>query len=204
MAIIEQTDESLLRAWRLRRDADAFAEIVARHGGMVYAATLRVLSDPALAEDAAQECFVELMGALRRPPRKLAAWLHTVATRRAQDAARGRRRRTERERQFMRQQLPSVQPVWDDIRPHVDEAIAALPERLRQPIVLRFLEGLTYEKIGVQIGLTHPAVKGRIDQGVRQIRRRLAQKGLTIGAVALVALLEAAPTPALPSAAVAN
>lgn len=79
------TDAALLDRWCNHRDAEAFAEIVARHLSMVYHTCRRILGDTHDAEDVAQECFTDLV---RNPPRKrkdlssLGGWLYTVATRR--------------------------------------------------------------------------------------------------------------------------
>ncbi len=82
----------LLERWRKSRDADAFAEILARHTGTVFSTSRRILRDPSEAEDVAQECFVELMQARERI-QLVASWLHTVAVRRSLDHLRAQKRR---------------------------------------------------------------------------------------------------------------
>ncbi len=198
------TDESLLREWRANRDADAFAELVARHGGMVYAASLRVLRDPSLAEDISQECFMELMKSHTPIRKSLPGFLHIMATRRAINHARSSNRRRTREERYTDQTSNACDAEWDDVSAYIDEAIAKLPERLRQPIILRFLEGQTYERIAEQIGVAHPTVKRRIDKGIESVRRDLARKGVTVASTALAVMLAAAPTHALPNVAAAS
>ena len=53
-------DTVLLQRWVAGRDPEAFAELVARHAGMVYGTCRRILGNAADAEDVAQDCFVKL------------------------------------------------------------------------------------------------------------------------------------------------
>src|SRR5688572_21206226 len=92
-------DALLLDHWRTRRDADAFAELVARYGPLVYSACLRVLRSSPAAEDAAQDCFLELLQSRARV-HSLPGFLHTTATRRAVDRLRAERSRADREARF--------------------------------------------------------------------------------------------------------
>jgi len=81
-------DTLLLQRYAQRRDAEAFKELTARYAGLVYGTCLRVLGNPADAEDVAQECFLELArkaGAIRA---SLPGWLHALARSRAVDLAR--------------------------------------------------------------------------------------------------------------------
>ena len=73
-------DAVLLDRWTTERDAEAFRDIVARHGAMVYATCRRILRDATEAEDATQDCFELLSMTNRAPGDHLGAWLHTVAT----------------------------------------------------------------------------------------------------------------------------
>lgn len=91
--MMELTDAVLLERWTRGRSADAFAELVARHGGMVYGTCRRIVRDPATAEDVAQECFIKLSTHEEGDSPCLAGWLHRVAMRRSLDHLRAARRR---------------------------------------------------------------------------------------------------------------
>src|SRR5262249_34126058 len=71
----------------------------------------------------------------------------------------------------------------------LDEELAALPERLRVPLVLRYLEGKTLEEVARILGCSRPAVSKRLVRGERILRERLAGRGLTVGAGAMAGLL---------------
>ncbi|HEY7156775.1 MAG TPA: sigma factor, partial [Gemmataceae bacterium] len=77
------SDAILLARWRERRDEDAFAEMVARHGPMVLGVCRRVLGDAHTAEDVFQATFLVLArkAARVRRPEALPSFLYGVALR---------------------------------------------------------------------------------------------------------------------------
>ncbi|MBI2433570.1 MAG: sigma-70 family RNA polymerase sigma factor [Candidatus Hydrogenedentes bacterium] len=169
------TDLMLLNRWQKERDAEAFAEIVRRHAGMVHGACARVLGGRMEAEDVAQECFLALaQGA--KPREHLAGWLYRVAVNRALDLLRAEKRRAGREQQF-----GALAPVEgggseaDEVLHAIDAAIAALPDKLRTPLLLHFLEGRTHEAIAAEAGLTRSTISYRIAKAIEQVRRQLAR-----------------------------
>ncbi len=193
-----QSSLQLLHRWQAHRDPDAFAELVSRYGGLVYATCLRVARDASLAEDTAQECFIELLHAGTRI-RSVAAWLHTAATRRTLDRLKAERRRADRESLYAATNARTEEPIWDDISDFLDEAIEALPDKLRLPITLRFLQGRAYPDISVELDLPVSTIQYRLKTGIERIRRHLAERGVFIGATALASLVAATPTHALPA-----
>ncbi len=198
-----ELDTNLLHSWRTRRDPDAFAELVTRYGPLVYSACLRVVRDAPTAEDVAQECFVELLQTDRRV-HSLPGWLHTMATRRGLDRLKMERRRMEREGRYAGQHPASVHPQWDDISQYVDEAIETLPEKIRGPIVLRFLQARSYAQLASELGVPASTIQYRLNQGIDRIRRHLIRRGIPVAGVSLVAMLSAAPAHALPVAVSGN
>ena len=183
------SDISLLARWANDGDAEAFKEIASRHAAMVYATCKRILRNAAEAEDVAQECFITLAKTSKRPKTHLAAWLQVVATNRSLDRIRSEKRRKERETRFVAEQAAPTGTQWDDLSVHIDEAIAELPENLRQPIVLHFFEDQTHEAIANQMGLSRTAITHRIQKGIERIRRSLRRRGAIVAAAALGALM---------------
>ena len=125
------SDLTLLRKWASEGDAEAFKEIASRYAAMVYATCNRVLGNAAEAEDVAQECFEILAQRRQGPKSHLGAWLHKVATNRAIDRVKADKRRKDREARFVAERRSASEIQWDDIYAYVDEAVAALPEKLR-------------------------------------------------------------------------
>jgi RNA polymerase sigma factor (sigma-70 family) len=192
------SDAALLERWWAARDADAFAEIVARHSGMVYATCRRILGNPADAEDVAQECFLELLGLRKAVRSYLGGWLHQVAAHRSLDRLKAEHRRRRREERFAGAQAAGPDPTWDDIKPHLDAAVAALPREVRDAVVLRFLEGCTHEATATELGIPRTTAQYRIERGVECIRLFLKRRGIVVPGALLIGWMagrtaEAAP-----------
>jgi RNA polymerase sigma factor (sigma-70 family) len=205
---MQTTDLHLYAQWRNHRNAQAFNELARRHAGMVFGTCQRILRSAADAEEVAQECFEALAATAHGPARNLGGWLHALATRRALNRLKSEMRRREREQAFAEAKPAAMEPQWDDIYPIVDEAIATLPDKLREPLVRSFFEGQTHEAIAAELGVSRGAVTYRIAQGVERIRKHLKQRGVLTTAVALSALLAenlaSAETPAALTDAIAR
>jgi RNA polymerase sigma factor (sigma-70 family) len=196
------SDTHLLKQWQAQRNAEAFSELVHRYSGMVFSVCRRMLGDAALAEDVAQECFLELMQGRVRIRSSLGALLHTMAVRRCVDVIRTDSRRRRRETTFAEAQPTPVNLAntaeRTEVLSHIDTAMETLPTRIRAVVIARFLEGQTHGRIASAIGVAESTVRYRADQGVSRIRASLKRKGVAVGASALTAALaqssEAAPT----------
>ncbi len=197
-------DITLHEQWCRHRDADALAELVRRHSSMVYSTCMRVLRNASAAEEAAQECFIELFKVSSPIRPSVGGWLHTVAARRALDHLKMDLRRKTREADYAIHAPKSITPHWDDVSAHIDAAIANLDEETRLPVVLRFLDGKSHPEIARELGVSVATVKRRVSQGVHRIREDLRGKGIAVAATALAAMLEEVPALPLPNAVVAE
>ena len=74
-------------------------------------------------------------------------------------------------------------PDWEILHEEID----GLPERLRAPIVLCYLQGLTYAAAAHQLGLSEMAIRGRLARARERLRQRLTRRGVTVPAGLLVA-----------------
>ena len=164
------TDQEMQLRWIERRDADAFAELVMLYAGMVYATCRRVLSDATDAEDVAQECFIELARTARVVKPSIGGWLHRVAVYRSLNHLRAESRRNARELRYSAEQPTALVAEWDHVKPHLDAAIAELPEKLRLAVVHRFLEGKSQDEVAKDLGISRTAAQYRIHRGVDMIR----------------------------------
>lgn len=200
-----QTDGELLTRYARQRDDSAFAELVARHGAMVYRACLRLLGDAHEAEDAAQAAFIVLArkAGSFRPGADLASWLHGIARRAALRTLRDRSRRARHEQEgggMMRTTTESAPEISEADRRKllaaVDGELAALPRELRQAVILRYLEGRSQAEAAEIAGCPQGTLGWRASEGLERLRRRLAGRGVTLGAAALTGVLgvEAAAT----------
>lgn len=95
------THQQLLRDYVERRSDDAFAELVRRYVDFVYSAALRILRDPHLAQDVAQNVFIALAQNARQLTDRpvLSGWLHRTVRNLAANAIRSEVRRRAREQE---------------------------------------------------------------------------------------------------------
>lgn len=196
-------DQVLVERWRKHRDADAFAELVSRYAGMVYATCRRVLNNASEAEDVAQECFLKLATTDAGIRTSVPGWLHRVATNRSLDRLESLRRRAARERRFAAD-LPAVAGDGvEDLQRHVDEAIANLPEFYRAPLLAHFFAGQSYEELARAFGIPRSTAAYRVRRAVELVRRQLAKKGVVVPAAALASSLAGQAAQAAPASLVA-
>lgn len=197
-------DPELLRAFARESDQHAFRELVERHLPVVYGAAQRILgADPHAAQDVAQVAF----SALARHARSLegrdsvAGWLHTVARNTAVQQVRSEVRRRAREQHSEAMNLPetSPEPQWERLRPWIDEALGALPERDRTIVALRFFEGLSFAEVGQRLDVGADAARMRTDRALEKLRRALAKRGVASTATLLGGALATQGALALPA-----
>jgi RNA polymerase sigma factor (sigma-70 family) len=196
------TDGQLLDRFVACRDEDAVAELVRRHGGLVFGACRRVLADMHAVEDVFQATFLVLVrkaAALDRR-RPLGTWLYTVAYRLALTARAEADRRRHREREVARSHPEAVRvDKTNELCLAVEEELQRLPERYRAPLVLCYLEGKTNEQAAQALGWPRGSVSRRMAEARDLLRERLRCRGiLRTGAATAVLAGAAQVAPAVP------
>jgi RNA polymerase sigma factor (sigma-70 family) len=187
------TDGHLLDRFVTRREGEAFAMLVRRHGAMVLGVCERVLANRHDAEDAFQATFLVLArsagSVLKRE--SVGSWLYGVAYRTAlrARAAAARRHAAERQGRTTNTQDPLAAVLWSDLRPVLDKELDRLPEKYRAPVVLCYLEGKTNEEAAQQLGWTKGTVSGRLARARALLRDRLTRRGLALSGGLLATLL---------------
>lgn len=183
-----ETETVLLQRFAGTGDAEALAEIIRRHAGLVYGVAWRILADMDRAGDVAQETFLQLTKDAAKVTGSLPGWLHRVATHKAIDSVRRDTSRRHRERQYAAQK-PREATQWRDLSPYVDEGLGALDTEMRDILVAHFLEGQTTRQIAGKRGMSQATVSRRLEAGVAQLRGSLRRRGLIVSAGALSLLL---------------
>ncbi|MDL4813221.1 ECF RNA polymerase sigma factor SigK [Actinomadura opuntiae] len=160
-----------------RGDQDAFAQVYERLSGPVYGLALRVVRDPAQAEEIAQDVLVELWrkAAHYRPERGSAtSWALTVAHRRAVDRVRSSQ--ADRARQ---ERTAAPAPDYDQVAEEVGtrlehqqvrRCLGHLTETQRESITLAYFGGYTYREVSELLGVGLAAVKTRMRDGLIRLR----------------------------------
>ncbi len=155
------------------QDSSAFGELVRRHQDFVFGAALRVVRNPTLAEDVAQEAFVRAYKALPefRQESQVRSWLYRIATNLALNAV-------TRKREFAHDDVPvsttapsaerSAERVL--LQEKLGEAMNDLPENLREPLILREIKGMSYQEIANEMSLPLNTVRTRILRARRALR----------------------------------
>jgi len=184
---VEQSDLELVRRVQ-RGERGAFDLLVLRYQHKVVKLVARLLRDPTEAEDVAQESFVKAYRALGsfRGDSAFYTWLYRIAVNTARNTMASRQRRpldyeadlSESEQSVVESRMrhgdtPEAAVLSDEIHSTVNSAIEALPEDLRTAIILREVEGLSYEEIAEAMECPVGTVRSRIFRAREAIDRSL-------------------------------
>jgi RNA polymerase sigma factor (sigma-70 family) len=177
------SDEALV-ALVARADEDALAELYDRFGRVAYGLALRIVRDPALAEDAVQEGFLAVWRSAARfvaERAKASTWILTLTHRRAVDLVR-------------REQPRRAEPL--DVTPHesgddtedeawlrlrrarVQEALKQLPDKQREALELAYYGGFTQAELADRLGEPLGTIKSRMFSGLANLRDLLVEDEL--------------------------
>jgi RNA polymerase sigma-70 factor (ECF subfamily) len=186
----DTSDLSLVRRVQ-RGDKGAFDALVLKYQHKLVKLVMRYVRNPAEAEDIAQEAFIKAYRALPqfRGDSAFYTWLYRIAINTAKNAVVSRDRspveydldRSNSDESYDMQgrmkdsETPEGLVLTDEIRSTVNAAIDALPEDLRTAIVLRELEGLSYEEIAAAMDCPVGTVRSRIFRAREAIDRRLRE-----------------------------
>lgn len=176
---MDSRDDHELAAAAAAGELEAFGELVRRHQDFVYGAVLRVVRNTALAEDISQDCFLRAYRALPdfRGDSKVRSWLYRIAHNLALNAV-------TRNREYPTETMPELSSVlgspersavMTEVRTAMEKAIEELPPDLREPLVLRELEHLSYDDIAERLDLPLNTVRTRIFRARRALQASMEQ-----------------------------
>jgi RNA polymerase sigma-70 factor (ECF subfamily) len=152
-----------------------FEQLVDEHQSMVFSLALRMTGDRGLAEEIAQDVFLELDSHLGKIESAAHAcfWLRRVAMNRSADALRRRRVRgldlwMEMEEHHGIQLEPRTSPLGS----RLEGLLATLPEPQRAALLLRYQEDLTPEEIAATLEAPVATVKSHLQRGLKLLRAK--------------------------------
>jgi RNA polymerase sigma factor (sigma-70 family) len=185
----ESDDRALLERFVAQKDEAAFAVLVERHGRMVLGVCRRVLGSSHDAEDACQTTFLVLAqkaGSIRKTT-ALPSWLHGVAARVAAQLRRESMRRRQHEHESPEPAVAdaAAEVSWREVQAVLDEELERLPERLRAPLVLCYLDGRARDEAARLLGVSVPCLHGRLERGRKALCERLTRRGIALSAALL-------------------
>ena len=189
---VERAEDQFLE--RLKRgDAAAFEQLVAERTGDIYGLLFRLTGDAEEARDLAQETFLRAFQAIEkfRGDADLKTWLYRIAINQARNRWRWWRRRRrdatvsldatvgDRERAIATHledanaSDPEQETLARERQSQLREALQGLRAAYREAVVLRDIEGLTYEEIAATLQINIGTVKSRLARGRLELRRKL-------------------------------
>jgi RNA polymerase sigma-70 factor (ECF subfamily) len=189
VSIENLSDHELIEATK-SGDEDAFAEIVNRYRNPLTNYLYRFLYDYEEAVDLVQETFVRVYFAIDRYHTDYAfsTYIYRIASNLAISEIRKRKRRKtlsltglfqfgeDETKEFQPEdgkRLPSETVVDNERRKMIEKAISALPDKYRAPVILRDVEGKTYEDVANILQLGLGTTKSRISRGRKLLREKL-------------------------------
>ena len=200
-AIGVRTEEAALVTALKAGSEEAFALLIAQYGQQLYSLIARSLQDPADAADITQEVFIKVFRSIRsfHGEANLRTWLYRIALR---EASNQRRWWTRHKRQECTMDAPIApgedieegmclsgtladragspfdQTVCAELKARVDDALRKLPESFRTVVVLREMEGFSYDEIAEIIEVPVGTVKSRLTRGRAALKDILVADGL--------------------------
>jgi RNA polymerase sigma-70 factor, ECF subfamily len=174
-----------------RRDEAAFNQFVRAHQAAVYRLLLRMLGDPADAEDVAQEVFVSAFKAIGdfRGDSALGTWLHRIAYNHALNRIKYRARRAREAQSSLNEEIAAqasmglgAAPVTPDAvvegrqtEGQVQRALAMLEDEQRALISLRDVDNMSYAEIGERTGLPIGTIKSKLHRARLALHQHFAK-----------------------------
>lgn len=177
-------------------DADELGRAIEVHGRTVFSIAQRIVRDPGIAEEVAQDVFLELHRNAERLEDEdhMRFWLRRVAVHRATDAVRRRRRQPEAGAEEWMEATHGADGSGggfasgsgfalgsaagrgrgDEVGDRLESMVGTLPEAMRVAVVLRYAEDLTPEEISVTLGQPLPTVKSNLQRGLKLLRQKAA------------------------------
>ena len=186
------TDEQLVEL-AVTENPDAFGEIVKRWERKIFALCFGMLAREDEAKDAAQETFIAAYRHLKnfRGDAKVSSWLHRIAVNQCLTIKRRQKTRSENylddeenaaERVFVApsRQMPSKTTEQNERLHLVRQAVQSLPVDLRQIVVMKEFEEMTFQEISDALEVPLSTVKSRLYTAFKQLRMKLERTPVEI------------------------
>lgn len=181
----DASDEQLV-SLAISEDRNAFGEIVRRWERKIFALCFGMLGREDDARDAAQEAFIAAYRNLKnfRGEAKVSSWLHRIAVNQCLTTKRRQKTRAEdfiddedgsEERVFIAPMLnsPAKKAEQAERMKLVRQAVGALPSDLREVIVMKEFEEMTFQEISETLDLPLSTVKSRLYTALKQLKMKL-------------------------------
>jgi RNA polymerase sigma factor (sigma-70 family) len=198
----EPDDHELLAEFARTESEAAFAALVGRYVNLVYSTARRFAGNPHHAEEITQAVFIILARKAGKlsPRAVLSGWLYQTTRLTAANFMKGEIRRQHREQEAYMQSI-STEPeaaAWQQLAPHLDEAMGRLGETDRNAIVLRFFENKTAREVGAALKLSEAAAHKRVNRALEKLRKIFSKRGVTLSGAIIAGAVSANSVQAAP------
>ncbi len=197
-------DWQLLDEYATRNSEEAFRALVDRYAGMVYHAALRQVRNPHAAQEVTQAVFIALArkaGGIGRQT-VLCGWLFRATRFAVLNLVRDEacRRRHEQEAVTMESTIEphDAESVWEQISPHLNEALDRLSKTDREAVMIRFFGEKNVKEVAQALGVSEDTAKKRLSRALDKLRLIFARRGVVVPSVALAAAFSAFGVQAAP------
>ncbi|MDR0521273.1 MAG: sigma-70 family RNA polymerase sigma factor [Planctomycetaceae bacterium] len=191
------TDEDLLVEYRCTGQRDAFEELVHRYERELFAYLYHYLRNAAAAEDTFQKTFMQVWQQCSRfdETREFRPWLYRIATNLAIDHCRRAKNNPamsavsiddeneNTEKLTIAETICGKEPIPDEEASErelvfkVRDAVAQLPDHLRQAVYMVYFQGLTYREAAESAGVHFATLSGRVKSAIEKLNRLLKNAG---------------------------
>lgn len=174
-------------------DAQAFDDFVVRYSAKVFALLIRLTQDEEEAKDLTQETFLRALKAIKnfRGDADLKTWLYRIAVNESRNRFRWWKRRNKSsiisldtenhtgekplsESVSDNSETPEAETLRRERERALHLALSELPVNFREVVILRDIEGLTYEEVAAALETNVGTVKSRIARGREELRKKLS------------------------------
>lgn len=180
-------DEKLTIRRASQGDAQAFEQLMRAHEGRMYAVSLRMCGNREDALDCTQEAMLRIYRAMSsfKGQSSFATWVYRITMNTCLDELRRRKVRTSASLDQLldsgwspsdEEDTPERHSIASEQRRILEQAIAGLPEDMRAAIVLRDVQGFSYEEIAKMLEANVGTIKSRISRGREKLREVLMRQ----------------------------
>lgn len=184
---VQATDELSLVRQAARGDAAAFELLMRQHEGRMYAVALRMCGNREDAQDCTQEAMLRIFRALHnfKGQSSFSTWVYRVTMNTCLDELRRRKVRTSTSLDSLldtgwaptdESDTPEHHSLRSEQRRMLEKAIASLPEDMKAAIVLRDIQGFSYDEIAAILEANVGTIKSRISRGREKLRDILTRQ----------------------------
>ncbi len=181
----DPSDPELIADWLHHRREEAFHALVGRYAGLVQATARRTCGDETMAAEILQLTFITLARKAKSLTSctSLGGWLHRTALMHSKNLIRQKRRENRKRQHLAMEPEPSPQPgdPWREMQSVLDDALAALSDKDREALLLRFYRSLSVREVAATLGIATDAAQKRIDRATDRLRGKLTSRGCQAG-----------------------